>query len=169
MKQARAAGVAMAIAAALLLTACGGHANNNPKNAPASPVGNGGAHVKQLNPLHVAHNYLAGGSLQINMGQVGHSGESGNASVVAKKGGVEVTIHVNEPKGAVQPAHIHKGSCAHLNPAPWKMLSNVVNGTSQTFVPGVTVGQLKGMTDAINVHKSITDLKTYVACGDLHA
>jgi hypothetical protein len=153
------------------LAACGGGGGNNNQNGNnnANAKGNSGSQqVKQMNPLHVAHNAIAGGSLQINMGQQNKSGEAGNASVVDYKGGVNVTIHIkSEPKGASQPAHIHKGTCKKLDPAPWKPLNPVVNGQSFTHLAGVSVAQIKKGNYAINVHKSANDLKTYVSCGDL--
>lgn len=158
-----------AMAAAVLLAACGGGNGNN--NANKTNTGNtmsSGTRVKQLNPLHQAHNAMSGRLLNINMGALNGSKQDGAASAGDKNGGVQVSIHVyNEPKGASEPAHIHKGTCKNIDPAPWKMLSNVVNGTSQTMVPGISVAELKKGHYAINVHKSTSDLKTYVSCGDL--
>jgi hypothetical protein len=145
------------VAVGVLMAACGGGKHHN-----------GPQQVRQLNPMHVAHNAIAGHSLQINMGQQSHSGQTGNASVTDVKGGANVAIHLkSEPKGASEPAHIHKGTCAHLDPAPWKPLHPVVNGQSMTYVAGLTVAELKKGKYAINVHKSANDLKTYVSCGDL--
>ncbi len=153
------------------LAACSGGGGNNNKNGNnnANAQGNKGSQqVKQFNPLHVAHNAIAGGSLQINMGQQNKSGQAGNASVVDAKGGVNVAIHIkSEPKGASEPAHIHKGSCTKLDPAPWKPLNPVVNGQSFTHLKGVSVAEIKKGAHATNVHKSANDLKTYVSCGDL--
>jgi hypothetical protein len=171
MTMAKAAGMAAVLM--LALAACGGGGGNNNTNAGNNAGQNGGnkgsQQVKQMNPLHVAHNEIAGHSLQINMGQQNNSGEAGNASVTdAKGGGVNVTINLkSEPKGVTQPAHIHKGSCAKLDPAPFKPLTSVVDGKSFTHVPGLTVAELKKGKYAINVHKSANDLKTYVSCGDL--
>lgn len=162
-----------ALGLAALLTACGGGGGNNNQNAgnnAASGGGNKGSQqVKQMNPLHVAHNEMAGHSLQINMGQQNNSGQAGSASVTdAKGGGANVTIEIkSEPKGASEPAHIHQGTCTKLNPAPWKPLTPVVNGKSFTHIPGLTVAEIKKGKYAINVHKSANDLKTYVSCGDL--
>lgn len=163
MKYSKLVSAALALGATLALAACGGGGNNN------SNANNGNAgQVKQVNPAHVAHNAIAGHSLQINMGAQNHSGETGNASVTDVKGGANVTINLQkEPKGASQPAHIHQGTCAKLDPAPWKPLTPVVNGKSFTHVAGLTVAQLKKGKYAINVHKSANDLKTYVSCGDL--
>lgn len=173
MKHSNVVSITAALGLSLLLAACGGGGGNNNKNA-GNNAGTGGGNsgsqqVKQMNPLHVAHNEMAGHSLQINMGQQNNSGEAGNASVVdAKGGGVNVTINLkSEPKGVTQPAHIHKGTCVKLDPAPFKPLTSVVGGKSFTHVPGLTVAELKKGKYAINVHKSANDLKTYVSCGDL--
>lgn len=168
----RTAAAAAGFVAALALVACGGGGGNNNQNAgnnKGTGGGNSGSQqVKQMNPMHAAHNAIAKHSLQINMGQQNNSGQAGNASVVDQNGGVNVAIHIkSEPKGASEPAHIHQGTCAKLNPAPWKPLNPVVNGTSMTHLPGVSVAQLKKGKYAINVHKSANDLKTYVSCGDL--
>ena len=93
------------------------------------------------------------------------SGETGTAMLRDTKGGLVVTLHLKNAKGP-QPAHIHKGSCAKLDPAPWYPLHNVVNGMSITTVPGVTIGEIIGKS-AINVHKSAAELKVYVSCGNV--
>ncbi len=172
MKYSNVAVAVTALSLAAVLTACGGGGGNNNTNS-GNNAGNGGGNkgsqqVKQMNPLHVAHNEISGRSLQINMGQQNNSGQAGNASVVDHSGGVNVAIHIkSEPKGASEPAHIHKGSCTKLDPAPWKALNPVVNGQSMTHVAGISVAQIKKGKYAINVHKSANDLKTYVSCGDL--
>jgi len=120
------------------------------------------------NAMHGAHNAMSNSVLNINMGQQNKSKQNGTATVKDVNGGVWVKVSVfNEPKGGSEPAHIHMGTCDKLNPAPWKPLSNVVNGTSTTTVKGVTVAQLKKAHYAINVHESASNLKHYVSCGDL--
>jgi hypothetical protein len=156
-----------ALAAAVILAACGGggggNANTNTGNKMTS-----GTQVKQVNPAHVAHNAMSGSVMNINMGAMNGSKQDGSASISNKGKGVEVVVKLNnEPKGASEPSHIHQGTCKKINPAPWKPLKNVVGGTATTMVPGVTVAELKKGTYAINVHKSANDLKTYVSCGDL--
>ncbi len=93
------------------------------------------------------------------------SGETGSAVLRDTKKGLVVTIHIKNAKGP-QPAHIHKGTCAKLDPKPEYPLHNVVNGMSVTTVPGVTILEIVGKS-AINVHKSTTDIPTYVSCGDV--
>jgi len=120
------------------------------------------------NAMHNMHNSMSKSVLNINMGQQNSSKQNGTASLSAVPGGVLVTVSVmNEPANASQPAHIHQGTCAQLNPAPWKPLSNVVNGKSTTTVKGVTIADLKKAHYAINVHQSAANLAHYVSCGDI--
>ena len=66
------------------------------------------------------------------------------------------------------PAHIHVGAC----PTPGAVaypLTAIVGGLSETVLSTSTKGLIAGLPLAINVHKSPTELSTYVACGDLKA
>lgn len=120
------------------------------------------------NVMHKMHNAMSSKVLNINMGPQNGSKQNGTASVKDVSGGVWVKVSVfNEPKGASEPAHIHDGTCKKLNPAPYKPLTNVVNGTSVTTVKGVTIAALKKEHYAINVHESAANLKRYVSCGDI--
>jgi len=95
------------------------------------------------------------------------SGETG--TVTLKPDGVDATTVIVKLTGgpsAAQPAHIHPGTCAKLDPAPKFPLTNVVDGKSTTTVKE-TVAKLTAGGFAVNVHKSTDDLKDYVACGDL--
>ncbi len=103
--------------------------------------------------------------LKVALKALNASGEIGTAVLKDTKKGLVVTLHIKNAKGP-QPAHIHKGTCAKLDPKPEYPLHNVVNGMSVTTVPGVTIGEIIGKS-AINVHKSLTDIPTYVSCGDV--
>jgi len=128
-----------------------------PLQAPAAT--NTGNHVMNAFSAH---------SLTINLGAQNNSRQDGQAFLNDTSGGLKVKIAVkNEPAGASEPAHIHQGTCAKLNPAPWKALSNVVNGVSVTTIPGLTLAELKKAHYAINVHESAANLKHYVSCGDI--
>jgi len=95
------------------------------------------------------------------------SGETGTAKLTPEGDKTKVEISLKgASKAGSQPAHIHDGSCAKLDPKPKYGLSNVENGKSTTEVP-VKIDELTGGNLAINVHKSAADLKTYVACGDI--
>ncbi|GAC1392683.1 MAG: hypothetical protein NVSMB31_11090 [Vulcanimicrobiaceae bacterium] len=120
------------------------------------------------NVVHRMHNAMSGKVQNINMGEENESKQTGTAVVKGVPGGVWIKVSVlHEPAGASEPAHVHAGTCEHLNPAPWKPLANIVNGTSTTTIKGITVDQLKHAHYAINVHASAADLKKYVSCGDL--
>jgi hypothetical protein len=96
------------------------------------------------------------------------SGEDGSAQLTDQGDGttkVELLM-LNAPDGAVQPAHIHKGSCATLDPAPAYPLNNIVEGKSTTVVK-VTLAELTSAKYAINVHKSAAEAAVYVSCGNL--
>lgn len=95
------------------------------------------------------------------------SGESGTATLTEINGKTTVTIKMaGFPTGVSQPAHIHLGSC----PTPGAIkypLEDPLNGESVTTL-NVTLADLKAQEPlAINVHKSGTQSKIYVACGDL--
>src|SRR5436190_23969819 len=108
----------------------------------------------------------SGKSVKVSMKAQNKSGESGSARLTPEgpdKTRVEITLK-GGPKGTPQPAHIHEGSCAKLDPKPKQGLENVVDGKSSTVVPQ-GIDSVRGM--AINVHKSADDVKTYVSCGDI--
>ena len=173
--------VFLALGVAVAVAACsGGNNASSSATAGSSPAAGAspaatanqsttGSHMKQLNPMHVAHNAMSAHRIDINMGAMNGSKQDGSASIVDQGNhAVVVTVKTfNEPKGASEPSHIHQGTCKNLNPAPWKPLHNVVNGVSVTTISGLSVGDIKKGKYAINVHKSATDIKTYVSCGDL--
>ena len=97
------------------------------------------------------------------------SGESGTATLTQTADGVQVVISISNGSAAAQPAHVHPGTCVNLNPAPQYPLTSVQSGKSTTVIKGVTLQQLTSGTFAINVHKSTSDLGTYVSCGDIKA
>jgi hypothetical protein len=83
----------------------------------------------------------------------------------ADKTKVEINLK-GAPKGTPQPAHIHQGTCAKLDPKPKWGLENVVDGKSTTEVP-VGLAEIQKGAYAVNVHKSGEDIKTYVSCGNI--
>ncbi|MGC8485268.1 MAG: hypothetical protein ACP5O6_06495 [Candidatus Baltobacteraceae bacterium] len=104
--------------------------------------------------------------LNVTIASLNHSGEHGSATLVQTKAGVVVTVHLVGNKAA-QPTHIHAGTCGNINAAPEWPLHNTVNGLSKTLVSGVTISQMLASHYAINIHKSLNDLKDYVACGNI--
>jgi len=96
-----------------------------------------------------------------------NSNESGTATLTPAGDSTKVVLEVKGAEGT-QPTHIHKGTCAQLDPKPAFPLSPVVNGKSEPTVKA-SMKDLTAGGYAINGHKSAQDLKTYVFCGDLKA
>ena len=98
------------------------------------------------------------------------SGEHGTATITGMgTNDIKVTLHLMGGGAAMsvpQPAHIHKGTCATLDPKPAYPLNNAVNGTSETEVM-TSMAELGKESYAINVHKSAAEASVYVACGDI--
>jgi hypothetical protein len=96
------------------------------------------------------------------------SGLSGTATLTAQGDKTRVVIDLQSRKPTAtsvpQPAHIHKGSCENLDPAPAYPLTDVNNGKSTTTVDA-KLADLGAGQFAINVHKSAEALDDYVSCG----
>ncbi len=102
------------------------------------------------------------------LGGQNNSGETGTATIEAVgPNDIKVTISLTPAMGAPEPAHIHKGTCANLDPTPAYPLNDVVNGKSETTLM-ISLDDLATGQYAINVHKSAQEIGTYVACGDIH-
>jgi Cu/Zn superoxide dismutase len=103
----------------------------------------------------------------VNLSAQNASGENGTATLTAQGDKTQVVIKLTgAPAGTPQPAHIHDGSCAKLDPKPRVPLQNVVDGNSTTTLD-MKLSDIMSKGGAINVHKSAADVKTYVACGDM--
>jgi hypothetical protein len=110
------------------------------------------------------------GAVTVNLGEQNSSGESGTARLTAVGDKTKVVLDVRNPSATMasetQPAHIHKGSCAKLDPTPLYALADVKDGKSTSIVDAKLDDLRKGAF-AINVHKSAQEIQTYVACGDI--
>jgi hypothetical protein len=95
------------------------------------------------------------------------SGVSGTVTLTAvsdERTRVEIVV---EPAGhASMPAHIHPGTCDDLVPQPEHPLENVVDGTSVTEV-AASIEELLSGGQALNLHRSNTEMEVYTACVDL--
>ena len=107
--------------------------------------------------------------LQIRLLPQNGSGETGTATLLDGANGLIVKLRLANTTADVQPAHIHKGTCDKLDPKPTYPLTTVRNGMSETTIKDVTLAQLEKAPFAINVHKSTTEIPTYVACGNIAA
>ncbi len=95
------------------------------------------------------------------------SGESGTATLMEVDSKVKVTLKMTgAPAGVTQPAHIHLGKCPDVGAVKYP-LTSPIDGMSETILD-VTLAQLKSeLPLGINVHKSATEAKVYISCGDL--
>jgi hypothetical protein len=107
-------------------------------------------------------------TLTVTMNAQNNSGETGTATLTQVTDGVQVVLAIKGAPSTAQPAHIHTGTCADLKGVVYP-LTSVTNGSSTTVVKGITIDQLLKSPMAINVHKSASDLATYVACGNIAA
>lgn len=108
-------------------------------------------------------------TVTVDMKALNGSGETGTAAVSQETDGVKVVVTLKNAPADAQPTHIHIGTCGNIKAAPEYSLESVTNGTSTTVVKGVTLDDLLKGHYAINVHKSTSDLGTYVSCGDIKA
>src|ERR1051325_11155478 len=103
---------------------------------------------------------FAADSADVKLSPQSDSKQSGTATLT-KQGDkqTKVVLSVTGATGS-EPVHIHKGTCAQLDPKPAFPLSPVVNAKSETVV-NAPLGALTKGGYAINGHKSAEDLKTY--------
>src|SRR5579859_1733876 len=73
-----------------------------------------------------------GQSSTLQLVQQNNSGISGTATFTPSGGGLTVDLMVTGAGAGPQPAHIHGGTCAQLNPTPEFTLASVTNGASTT-------------------------------------
>ena len=103
----------------------------------------------------------------IQLAEQNGSGQNGTATLTATADGkLMVMVELSNGSSVAQPAHIHKGTCANLDPKPAYPLTSLTNGVSDTTVD-VTMDTLMAGQYAINVHKSAAEASVYVACGDI--
>ncbi len=155
--------IALIAIAVLLLTACTQKKATSTDQPVTSTTPVASAMV-EASPTET----LTIGPLSFKLAALNSSKQDGTATLEEVDGKIKVTLNVEGGVTTAEPAHIHTGSC----PTPGDVkytLTNVVNGKSETTLPSeVTVSALKDMGAlAINIHKSGSDLKTYVSCGNL--
>lgn len=96
-----------------------------------------------------------------------HSGETATAKLTEAGGNTTVTVVTKGGPANAQPIHIHKGTCAKLDPKPFYPLTTLQGGKSVTTLKGVTLMALQNGDFAINIHHSTSDIPTYYACGNI--
>ena len=96
-----------------------------------------------------------------------HSGETATATLSEAGGNTVVSVVTKGGPANAQPIHIHKGTCAKLDPKPFYPLTTLQGGKSVTTLKGVSLMSLQNGDFAINIHHSTSDIPTYYACGDI--
>lgn len=103
----------------------------------------------------------------LNLNAQNNSGQNGTVTLTPMGESTKVDIRVASGAPDVdQPAHIHGGTCANIDPKPKYPLNNVKNGVSTSTVPA-SLDSLMATPNALNIHKSTPEIKVYVACGDI--
>ncbi len=112
----------------------------------------------------------AANALTVELKPQSNSGESGSATLTdAGNGKTKVAVTVTgAPAGVAQPMHIHKGTCAQLDPKPAYGLPSLTNGKSEATID-VPLKTLQSAKYAINGHKSAQEVSVYVYCGEIPA
>ena len=105
--------------------------------------------------------------MTIRLAEENGSGQTGTATLTAAGAdATRVVVEVTSPPPESEPAHIHRGTCASLDPTPLYGLPNLMNGKTRATVPA-SLEQLTSGGLALNVHRSDKQLGLYVACGNL--
>ena len=110
--------------------------------------------------------YAQGETVTVNLMEQNGSGQNGTATLTANGDMTMVVVSISGGSATPQPAHIHDGTCANLNPKPTYPLTSLVDGKSETMVPASLSSLVNGVY-AINVHKSGPEASVYVSCGDI--
>jgi Cu/Zn superoxide dismutase len=104
-------------------------------------------------------------SVTVQLTPQNNSGESGTATLTEEGTKTRVAVAVTgAPAGVAQPLHVHKGTCAQLDPRPAYGLAALTGGKSETTID-VSLAALQAGGFAVNGHKSAADVSTYVFCG----
>ena len=119
--------------------------------------------------LLMSASIVSAADLKVELKAQNNSGENGTATLSdAGAGKTKVSINVTGAPATAQPLHIHKGTCAKMDPKPAHALPNLTAGKSETTI-NVAMGDLQKEPHAINGHKSAQEASVYVFCGEIPA
>jgi hypothetical protein len=111
-------------------------------------------------------------SVTINLNPWKGSSIAGTAALTARGDKTVVELQISGERPGDHPNHIHLGACADPDPNPTYPLKDVVlsqadaSGRSVTTVD-VPLRELWDGEFLILIHKSLEELDTYIACGDI--
>ena len=150
-------------ALAILMAACGGQSQSTSTDmSTAAPAMATAGSTSTYQPAAGR-----GDTMTIKIKAQNGSGESGTATLTRLGTKTRVVIGITgENTTGKQPAHIHMGTCAKLDPKPKYPLHDVILGKSNTVVDA-SFDDLVTTPMAVNVHESAANLGKYVACGDI--
>lgn len=159
--------LAVTVVVSIGASSCGGSSSGGAEATVTEAVGSVTAAVGSVTEHAGSVVESLSGGAEVALQEQNGSGESGTGTLsLNDDGSLHVSLQLSGAPAESQPAHIHKGTCANLDPAPAFPLTNVVNGSSETDVQ-VSLDDLAAGPYAINVHKSEAEADTYVACGDI--
>ena len=108
-----------------------------------------------------------GQPVTIELAEQNGSGQTGTATFTAAGGSeTRVVVELTNPPPQSQPIHVHRGSCADIDPEPLYGLPNLMNGETEATVPA-SLDELTAGGLALNAHRSDEQMDQYVACGNL--
>jgi hypothetical protein len=119
--------------------------------------------------LVMAASTAGAAEVKVDLKAQNNSGETGAAMLAdAGAGKTKVTVNVTGAPATAQPMHIHKGTCAKLDPKPAHALPALTGGKAETTL-NVALADLQKEPHAINGHKSAQEASVYVFCGEIPA
>jgi hypothetical protein len=150
-----------AVAFAIFLAACTGQTQSSSSSTPGAGAQSAGA-MSTARPAPGVSDMMT-----IKIKAQNSSGESGTATLTRLGSKTRVAVAIKgESATGKQPAHVHKGTCAKLDPKPAYPLHDVVLGKSDTVIDA-SFDELTATPMAINIHESAANIGKYVACGDI--
>ena len=160
--------ILLLLAVALIAAGCGSDEDEDAAQDAATALTDTAAAEETLEDVMTeAEEALEDVEVTLDLQEQNDSGITGTATLSPTSDGeVEVELEVDGSEGGPHPAHIHKGSCADLDPDPAFPLEDVVDGRSETTVD-VDIAELTADEYAINVHESEENAANYVACADV--
>ena len=111
---------------------------------------------------------ITSSSLTLRLAELGGSGQSGSAVLVAlgSETNVVVTVSVSPGgPGVGQPLHIHSGTCEDLGGVDFP-LTTLLNGRSESTI-AVSLQTLLDGRFAVNLHESGSNAGNFVSCGGI--
>jgi hypothetical protein len=103
-------------------------------------------------------------TLTITMNGINDSGQGGTATITSLGDGVRVVVSLENPAPQSEPAQIDFGVCSDLGQSAYA-LSPVVNGSSTSTLPNVTMDQLLSRPYAVVVQNASASIG--VSCGNV--